>query len=461
MTYGFHRFIANSKFCKAFLMPLSRVRDSAIGPRTANAAPKPAWATDLARVAIESFHADVLHENHLSELVLPASERAITSAFVFTYLASQLSEEGCPVRFRIAIVGKGQVHACGFPLVSRFGKPIALDNPRALKKFAVAIDRPGAVLLVTEAESDGEIVCHGVAVDKAFECAPGYLPSGSAQEGICFDIIARVWITVTRPGYLISKIAGRGIVLQDGEISGLVHLSRVDAFDALLETMTCFITHLRDDAPYPQEETSSKIGPFTIYRDIAYWIQLIVSSIVRSRRGGTLVFPPCRYDFAEQKSFEGGTEVDIHFGQTLVDLHLACIAFDSEGADTDGFGTGSRDLEATDEWTLRYSIAKLQADFIASFAGIDGCVVIDRSFRLARFGSKIVHEPPILRFVDAYNHTLDLSKELESLGTRHKSAVGFCRAHPDAVVIVISQDGDIRVFYSDDHGAYGIDGLSS
>jgi hypothetical protein len=49
-----------------------------------------------------------------------------------------------------------------------------------------------------------------------------------------------------------------------------------------------------------------------------------------------------------------------------------------------------------------------------------------------------------------------MEPRLAKLGTRNNSACLFCREHPGAWAFVVSQDGDLRVFYSDEKAAYAI-----
>ncbi|NJO50664.1 MAG: hypothetical protein HC840_15825 [Leptolyngbyaceae cyanobacterium RM2_2_4] len=45
---------------------------------------------------------------------------------------------------------------------------------------------------------------------------------------------------------------------------------------------------------------------------------------------------------------------------------------------------------------------------------------------------------------------------MNQFGTRHRSAARFCGKVPGAVIFVVSQDGDIRLFVHMDNGKVGI-----
>ncbi len=51
--------------------------------------------------------------------------------------------------------------------------------------------------------------------------------------------------------------------------------------------------------------------------------------------------------------------------------------------------------------------------------------------------------------------------DLKRFGTRHLSAFQLCRAVPDCIVFVVSQDGHLRVFASDAEHVYLFDALAA
>ena len=84
---------------------------------------------------------------------------------------------------------------------------------------------------------------------------------------------------------------------------------------------------------------------------------------------------------------------------------------------------------------------------IASLAAVDGAVVMTKRFEILGFGAEIAGSlPPVTevrRAVDLEADTF-VTELVDSVGTRHRSAYRFCNAVPDAVAIVVSQDGSVR-----------------
>jgi hypothetical protein len=103
-----------------------------------------------------------------------------------------------------------------------------------------------------------------------------------------------------------------------------------------------------------------------------------------------------------------------------------------------------------------------RAELIGNFSCVDGCVVLNRHLQLRGFGSEIkitdvdLEKSP-RRFKDLKTgKVLKGSKFLGGIGgTRHKSAARLCKLHAGVVVIVVSQDGELRVFSSNKNSVNG------
>jgi len=84
---------------------------------------------------------------------------------------------------------------------------------------------------------------------------------------------------------------------------------------------------------------------------------------------------------------------------------------------------------------------------IAGCAAVDGAVLLTRRFELLGFGAEIAGN---LADVPIVARALDLEGErrvpesTERVGTRHRSAYRLCRALPEALAVVVSQDGGVR-----------------
>ena len=84
--------------------------------------------------------------------------------------------------------------------------------------------------------------------------------------------------------------------------------------------------------------------------------------------------------------------------------------------------------------------------FLADLMSVDGCLVLNREFRLIGFGGEILgdsHVSTIERAVDLEAED-SVVEQADSSGTRHRSAYRLVSCVQDAIVIVLSQDGAVR-----------------
>lgn len=98
---------------------------------------------------------------------------------------------------------------------------------------------------------------------------------------------------------------------------------------------------------------------------------------------------------------------------------------------------------------------------VVKLSTIDGCLVFDRGLRLLGFkGEVLVRDDPECVELDLDYGDLEQKAafDINQFGTRHRSAARFCGKVPGAVVFVVSQDGDIRLFAHMDKGKVGIGG---
>ncbi len=86
------------------------------------------------------------------------------------------------------------------------------------------------------------------------------------------------------------------------------------------------------------------------------------------------------------------------------------------------------------------------AHLLADLMCVDGALVLSTRFQLIGFGGEILGNQP----VEQVDRALDLEADsvaperADSSGTRHRSAYRLLSAVPDALAIVVSQDGSIR-----------------
>jgi len=100
----------------------------------------------------------------------------------------------------------------------------------------------------------------------------------------------------------------------------------------------------------------------------------------------------------------------------------------------------ARELTEADE--ALFELGHLLADFMR----VDGALLVSQRLEIIGFGAEILDKddvPFVYEARDMEGEDL-VAESLDGAGTRHRAAYRFCRAVPDGLCVVISQDGQIR-----------------
>jgi hypothetical protein len=89
--------------------------------------------------------------------------------------------------------------------------------------------------------------------------------------------------------------------------------------------------------------------------------------------------------------------------------------------------------------------------FLASHTCVDGVLLFDRDMTSKGFGA-VLKSRKMPRKIYVSNTATAAPKSLKAadpmhFGTRHRSMIAYCYNHPEALGLVVSQDGDIRAFH--------------
>lgn len=96
-------------------------------------------------------------------------------------------------------------------------------------------------------------------------------------------------------------------------------------------------------------------------------------------------------------------------------------------------------------------------DFVSALTAVDGATVIDRDLIVSGFGAEIDYDsnvakrvPCVAFFPGATRGETQVGfRNLNDFGMRHRSAYGYCKQNPLDMVIVVSQDGGVKIFCTD------------
>ena len=186
-------------------------------------------------------------------------------------------------------------------------------------------------------------------------------------------------------------------------------------------------------------------------------LRRIISVIRNARHGGTLVYLPMemsrdilaenrymtiKYQFREEEPRQRFRTLMLRIMNMLAEIH-------GDPADPEKvIGWGEYVTSRNEDIALYDEAIFDVAHFIAALAATDGAVVMTKTQELLGFGGVISGD---IDKVETVSHALDaegtvVDPELsERVGTRHRAAYRLCHELHDALAIVISQDGNVRV----------------
>jgi hypothetical protein len=185
-------------------------------------------------------------------------------------------------------------------------------------------------------------------------------------------------------------------------------------------------------------------------------IELMLRPILEGGHGGTVLVIPSReapWLGKEIEQIRGVSGLSLH--ERAVEHLTACVAchYPAAGESTDPADRIKKCLRSRG----RLIIA---ARTIADLASVDGCVVMDRSHCVLGFGAKIkVPDDTVsnsqIQFKNAITGAPESFDELTRRGgMRWQSALRLCRARPNVIACVISQDRVLTVVWSEQADAF-------
>jgi hypothetical protein len=183
----------------------------------------------------------------------------------------------------------------------------------------------------------------------------------------------------------------------------------------------------------------------------------IISTMRESHKGGTLIFLPHdrHEEFASKNPFITikyraiEKETQDLFIRLILKTALALMEAYGHNAAA-GKRLGWQEYKASESTILTLLDEAIfeVAHLIADFATVDGAVVLTNRNRLLGFGGMILGDfdqvTTVARALDAEGD--QRQEELtDNVGTRHRSVYYLCHQIPEALGVVISQDGNVRM----------------
>jgi hypothetical protein len=370
------------------------------------------------------------------------SEQGLGRLLLLAYQASFYTDEGRYTRARIFVP---DVDRAAHPVVVNhvFTPPKQLSRARMISQLAPTLVADDAALVVEE--RDGELVCIGISLLDTQDASRPLLGMPRGWTGAAGGLRAQI----LAPGELRVSEGRAEYTLRANRILAYSWFASAAEVDRWIEELTQELTE-RCTAQDSEWNARRLIVPGADVRVL--WSHLLREA-VRLRHGGAFVIVPDAARSAIQLRYP--TE-PLALGDELVKLWLAL-------ARTHRLLGDKLSAEALEQSrVLRHRVWSTAAS-IGHLSAHDGCVLLDRRMTLHGFGGTIDTEAGSSGRTYADSRTKALLAEdqlLSRFGHRHRSAYQLCKAVPNAIAFVISQDGDLPVFSSDDRHVYCDENLS-
>lgn len=453
-------------------MGLTRVRFDWANLRTVNELCGP---REFARALLDEFHA-VQQTDFGNWLSFSCSDKSVCGVIELAYYASLLEEEGRPTRFKI-IFGSDDAEALPYPLLARFDPPICITDVSDVMKIAPALTQNEAALWVTERQ--------GRAGDSWLECL-GILNSAIDSQRIMIGfpdaVVSGSQTVVHRQTHLTLSVEGSGhlranfgllweYALRAGIVMPMTLVAMTPPLELILRDSERIIRQ-RCQANWPDLPLPEFVLQNT--REITnLWTRVLEATVSRRHGGAFLILPEEEASLVtirNRYNIYDGVPIDLDLGAYLADFSAACARLFNLRRQTGAEGSESLVQQLCDEqneWLSRRNQFHVALNAVAGLSEVDGCVVLDRGLRVHLFGGKIRSSAVngnvpggILHLHDWYSREATIEESLRKLGTRNQSACQFCREHRQAFAFVVSQDGDLRVYCSDEEAAYAFEALA-
>lgn len=251
-------------------------------------------------------------------------------------------------------------------------------------------------------------------------------------------LITSLWIQALGPGRVLATFNGKSV-------------------GALISNKAVFLDHAKMmKAVLPKMDSAENGDQNQTLKMLRYSSLLNTARAMRNHgRGGTLLVVPnsneWRNSIHSAIPYTGGASfLESDYDVAAKPKLLASI--------TDFFSgfVKTKEMNKLDKLAKMKTQVEQQCHHIARLTAVDGALVMTFDRFVFCFGAKITpqegQEVPatirVLKPVEGDDNTIASLAELG--GTRHQSAALFAQAQPGAVAVVVSQDGDVTIFTTDD-----------
>jgi len=374
------------------------------------------------------------------------------------YQASLLSEERRPVALRLILGDPARFPTDAGPPSGL--QPLIFENRVAFNPEELRALSPAAVfhrsLVGINLDQGNTPYIWGIV-----QSGPNWMKSLRGGRGASGHLPPYLVVYVTGPGRLEVNCGLNTIgQLSDGAVfGGSMNIFDSKWYSEAFAPIRTEVMALHNAERAMRGRDWAELDPLLIRVVGLHMTKRIIASMRNSHHGGTLIFvPPELAGDLEGKNPSINVKYRFHenparsrFRLLLLQImEQLAVHFGQEGKNPEGKTIGWREyaMSRHDGLTLLGESVFEMGHLIASLSTIDGAVLVTKRWELLGFGGEILCGDADIAYVA---RALDLEGEhvvMESavgVGTRHRSVFRFCSEHHDAIGIVASQDGDVRI----------------
>ena len=380
-------------------------------------------------------------------------ERVLTVA----YQASLLRDEDRPIRVRIVVAQPEEFDPLAGPPGGLqpllFGESVPY-TPEELRRLAIAAKYHRALIGIHPGEG-GRFRIWGMV-----QSGPGWLQVAQGGRGPApTPPPSSLVVRVLGPGRIA---VGRGLSTLAELRAGVVGSPGMDLFrsrwlPARFSETRAELALLHAEARAHAEASGERwadLKPDVIGLVSQAMVRRFLAAMVSAHHGGTVILLPTESaaqivggagPLRLKYAFEDG-EPRRRYRRLILGLMRAI----ARAGGMEGVASVDRETYATlrgeELSSLRDAIFEM-SQLIAALSEVDGAVVMTKRFEILGFGAEILGDLPDVHHVA---RALGLEAEdrvtepLIADGTRHRSAYRLCSRVPDALALVVSQDGGVR-----------------
>ncbi len=385
------------------------------------------------------------------------------------YHVSFLAEEARHVAVRVIYILPKDSEGDHPNILNMHKPPVRFDKPRPLTvselmRLAPALEITQTLLAVCPSEVVGlkgggnDLAIWGI-MDLGLDWwrAITGRSSGAVSPPNCltFSTFSPGSITATAMGTVLFRLEGGKLLasslaeIDDGHIGNFLK----EAAESLYQDATKALSRKK----YSESDDSDQHPRQSYYQTLTN----IVARAAEKRHGGTFLVFPDEIEPTDQRLVD---RVSLKYTlrspsiwQILVDESVATrkyydLLFPKEHAFLTQMKTAkAKDLKELINWEgrrtrLQEKLREVET-FVASLSGVDGAVVLTKKLRVHGFGGEIIATSPTLKTVKVAQdpdgkHWKEI--DVNSFGTRHRSAFRLCSSFEDCVAFVVSQDGPAK-----------------